>query len=898
MNRQAPPHWMEALLERLLRSARNREGVLGDLAEGWRRLRRHKPALVCDLWYAAQSLSLIGWGILSSARGTARPGLIQDLRQTVRTLLRQPGFSAVVVVTLALAIGANAAVFGIADRLLLRGPEHVRDPDGILRVSARWDVQARGVTATDVFGYVTYSDLASGADALAGIAAYSLGAATTGTGIDARSMRVGYATSSFFPLLGVSPHLGRFFGPNEEGAWGSEDVAVLDYGLWRREYGANPEVIGTSIDIGEEQFVIVGVAPAGFTGVDLLPVDLWLPLPARGRRFRGDWATNRHSSWLRIIARVDPRIGVQRAEQQATAVHRAAATAAAPDELRSGARLEFLPLGLNSSGEESPERPVLRWLVGLAGIVLLIAIANVSSLQLARGARRRREVAVRVALGIGRGRLIGLFLLESLVLAGAGALLGLAVAHFGGGLVRAVLLPDIAWTKPPVNGRVLAFSAVTALAAAVVVGLTPALAARRTDPARSLQLGVRSGGTGGGRVRGALLVVQPALALVLLVGAGLFVRSLIGVRNIDLGFDADHVLVASPSWSSAVSGDPATVGAGADHSPSAVDAAKRARDHFARLPWVQSASLSLGLPFYTSFGVRVRPRDTDTPPPSVTQEPSIMGVSREYFATVGTRRLRGRLFDARDAAATEPVTVVNEAMASVFWPGQEALDRCLTVYDDAIPCVRVVGVVQNVKQWSLTGDAPPMFYVPIEQAREIDGPLLLIRPTGNADEAIERVRAELLRLWPDLPWVNIFPIQRQIDPQVRPWRMGALLFSLFGLLALVVAGSGLYSVLAYLVEQRRHELGVRAALGASSRELLGETVRRGLAPATFGLAIGGLLALPLGHRLEPLLYQTTGHDPLVFGLAGGLLLVVALAGTLVPALRASRADPVTALREE
>jgi predicted permease len=597
---------------------------------------------------------------------------------------------------------------------------------------------------------------------------------------------------------------------------------------------------------------------------------------------------------VRIIARIAPGVGTVRAAAQATAVHRAAAAAEAPDELRSGARLALLPLSRNPYGADPPERAVARWLVAVAGIVLLIAIANVSSLQLARGTRRRREIALRLSLGIGRGRLVAMFLLESLVLAGTAAALGLVVAHFGAEVVRAVLLPEVAWPAPAVDGRVLVFSAAAAIACAVVVGVIPAIAAGRMEPARSMQLGTRSGGERGGGLRRALLVVQPGLALVLLVGAGLFVRSLVGIQGIDLGFEPDRVLVAGPSWSATGEEE---VREDADGGSAAARAATLAHERFARLSWVESASLSLGLPFYTSFGVRVLPMGADTPPSFTGEGPSVMGVSGEYFATVGTERVRGRLFGPEDVAGSEPVAVVNEAMAAAFWPGEEAVGRCLTVYDDPIPCVRVVGVVEDVKQWFLTENPALAFYVPIEQVREISGPLLLIRPVGDADAAIDRVRAELLHLWPDLPWVDVFTIRRQIDPQVRPWRMGALLFSLFGLLALLVAGSGLYSVLAYLVEQRRHELAVRAALGASSQRILAETVRRGLAPAALGIAIGALLAIPLSTWLEPLLYDTGGHDPLVFGAAAGLLLVVALAGAVVPARRASRVDPMVTLRE-
>jgi hypothetical protein len=259
--------------------------------------------------------------------------------------------------------------------------------------------------------------------------------------------------------------------------------------------------------------------------------------------------------------------------------------------------------------------------------------------------------------------------------------------------------------------------------------------------------------------------------------------------------------------------------------------------------------------------------------------------------------VRGRLFTADDLAGSEWVTVVNESMASTFWPGEDAVGQCLTLYDERIPCVRVVGIVRDMKQWSLQELPNLQYFVPIAQAREISGTLILVRPAGEPEESIARVREELVAMRADLPYVNVSTIQRRIDPQIRPWRMGAILFSVFGVLALIVAASGLYSVLAWLVEQRRHEFGVRSALGASTGRILASTIKRGVLPAVIGLAAGALMAFVSGTWLEPHLFETSARDPLVFGGAAGVLLLVAVLGALIPARRAAGVDPMVALRE-
>lgn len=830
------------------------------------------------------------------ARGrliAAWDGLVQDARAAWRSLRRQPGFAALIVVTLAVAIGANAAMFSIIDRLLLRGPDYVRDPDRVGRVYMHTDEPGRGSRTRSVISYPDLAALREGAGSFAQVAGYALGELTTGDGPEARTVRVVYATPDFFPLIGVRPFSGRFFNADEDRPPAGSRVVVLDHGLWATSFGADSGIVGRTIRFSGIPHTVIGIAPPGFTGVELARVDAWLPLASLGNRVRENWQTTRDSRWLSVVARLRDGTGIARADVEATTILRRATPAS---RIQATLRATILPIARDREGRELPEAPVSRWLVGVAIVVLVIACANVANLLLARATRRRREVAVRLALGIGRFRLLRLLLLESLMLAGAGALGGLFIAYRGTPVVRAALLPNVVWTSAPVNGRVVALAVVIAMVTGVLVGLAPALQAGRTDLTGSLKTGARDGGGHRSRLRQTLLVLQPALAVLLLVGAGLFVQSLRHVRSLELGLETDRVLTVNVRWP--------FMDAPSVEQASAERTRRRqfqldALDRLASTPMVEHVSIAIGTPFETGFGVDVKVPGRDSLPELPGGGPYITVVTSDYFATVGTRLVRGRLFTPQDRAGSERVVVVNETMASTLWPDAEALDKCLILFADSVPCARVVGIVRDVHRFRLVEGASMQFYVPSGQELQISGGSLLVRPRDPVlARAVEPLRRELQTLRPDLPYVSIRPLQDTVDPQMRPWRLGAFLFTLFGAMALVLASVGLYSVLAYLVEQRRYELGVRAALGASSGAILRDTLMRGVVPAIAGLAIGVALALALGRFVEPMLFETTARDPLVFGAVSVLLAAVSVAATLVPAVRATRADPLVALRAE
>jgi predicted permease len=818
----------------------------------------------------------------------------QDGRYVLRSLCHSPGFATMVVLTLGLGIGANAAMFGIVDRLLLRGPEHVVEPERVVRVYVTHRNPAGREETRSATGYALYAALRDHAGAFERVAAYSKRDATTGRGAGASELRVALVTWDFFPLLGVRPALGRFFGRDEDRPPQGENVVVLDGGYWERAFGADSGVLGRTLDINGSPFTIVGVAPKGFTGAELERRDAWVPVSARASPPpHPDWPTTWNAEWLDVIGRLKPGVTPRRAGADATAAHQRA-YAGPPGDAFARATLSVAPLRYTGERKESTEVAISRWLVGVAAVVLLVACANAGNLALARVLRRRREVAVRLALGISRGRLVRLLLAESVFLSLAGGAMGLVLALVGGRFIRDVLLPDVLWTASPVDARVLVVTAVAALATGVLVGLVPALQGSRPDLTAALKAGAREGGVQRSRLRGALTVTQAALSVVLLVGAGLFVRSLSKIQALRIGIEPDRVLAVEVAWPN----DPRIPHEEAERLGARRKALyERTLERLRQLPGIEHASLAIGSPFRSSFGVGLSVPGLDSLPRLPGGGPWVSVVTSDYFRTVGTRVLRGRVFTPADGPTSARVAVVSEAMARTLWPDGSAIGRCLLLND--APCSRVVGVVEDARRWQLLHEEPAMqYYIPFGQEGGISGTTLLVRPVGEAVKMIGTVRRELQQLEPAVGYISVQTLQEIINPQIRPWRLGATMFTAFGGLALLVAAIGIYSLIAYLVAQRTHELGVRMALGARAPDIVRLIMSRGIAPAMFGLALGVALALTLGRFVEPLLFQTSPRDLGVFVIVTATLLAFAVLASLVPTWRATRVDPLVALRTE
>jgi len=831
-----------------------------------------------------------------NARGSgALDAVEQDVRQTLRGLRRDPAFAVMAIATLAVAVGANAAMFGIIDRLLLRGPAHVSAPDQLARLYVTQTLPNSRAVTSGWQPYVLYTSARDKTSAFSAVASYAPARLRIGVGVDARFVPVTYATPDLFTLTGVRPALGRFYTADEDRPPIGQQVVVIGYRFWQREYGGDTAIIGKSVRLGDREFRVVGVAPRGFTGVELAPVDAWLPMSARasGIDAQSNWATD----WRGGTASIVGRLAVARpvAEAQLTAMFRRAYSG--PLASMRKASVSLRPIAYNMEGAEPPEIGVARLLAGVALVMLLVAAANTTNLILARAIRRRRELSVRVALGAGRWRLVRLMVLESVMIALLGGLLGIVLARSGGAIIRSTLLPDVAWSEMPIDGRVLLWTAIATLVVGVVVGLVPALRVSGGDVASSLRAGRTGGGSAGnshGVTRTSLQIVQLALSLVLLFTAGLFVRSLRDIRQLDLGYDRGEVLAVDVEF-------PRPDSAGGGANAATLAAQGRYRDlqtRFEHVPGVSSTSIAYGSPLSSVEILRIRVPGRDSLPQA--KGAIVTAVSPGYFATVGTRIVRGRAFDAGEGTGTEPVVIINQAMADAFWPGAEPVGRCVVVLGmrgDA--CARVVGVARDVHHMSLKEPALPQCYLPWGQdPRLVDGSVLLVRVGDDSKHVVAALTAVLRAAVPGVRSAEIKTYEELLDPQVRPWRVGATLFGLFGVIVVAVAAIGLFSIVSYLVAQRTHELGVRIALGARRGQVLRLILGRGLRAAIAGAVLGSAAAMAIAPRVQPLLFDNRARDPLLLAAVATVLLVVATAASLWPSWRATRVDPVLVLRAD
>jgi len=612
--------------------------------------------------------------------------LRQDLRYALRGLRTHPAFAATVVITIALGMGANATMFGIVDRLLFRGPAQIDRPESVVLIETRRMGSPFGNSS---FSYAAYTDYRDHPGAFSSVAVTSRSnPVPLGRGRDATRLSGALVSASFFPTLGPNPALGRFFTADEDDEHHPQAVAVIGYSFWLERFGASRDVLGRPLDIGTQRYRIVGVAPKGFTGVDFTNVDVWLPISAAtDLRFDSSptWTTNRGNTWLTVVARIKPGVSERVAAEQATAVHRAGLRQRIEAEPRVAKFIqpdsEYAELGSvvpgrvrdgASSVVASQDLKVSRLLAIVSFVVLIIACANVANLLLVRGFARRREVAVRLALGVGRGRLIAQLLVEGLLLAALGAAGALLIAQWTSHAVRKLLLGQDAWSTGAIDGRLLGFTGVMTIATGLLTSLVPALSASRTDVSSALKAGAREGGAHRSPVRTALLVVQGALALLLLAGAGVFLRSVANVNALPLGIDLNQVLVADIS-----------------HKAAGISTAEARRlfvqfeSDVRRVPGVKAAAVSIGLPFALNWGV-----DVSVPGrvlPKLPQSPAQYAVTPGYFATLGIPLLAGRAFTVADRAGTAPVVIINAKAASHFFPQQNAVGQCAKVGGDTMP---------------------------------------------------------------------------------------------------------------------------------------------------------------------------------------------------------------------
>src|SRR5205807_9185513 len=691
------------------------------------------------------------------------------------------------------------------------------------------------------------------------------------------------------------PALGRYVTTTEDSPPNGTAVSVLAYAFWQTRYGGRREVLGSTLQIGPTVYTIIGVAPEGFAGlwpvqrpVAFIPITSHASAMAAGRRGESWWTTY-HWQWLSMLGQRKAGVTVAAANADLSnaflrsyAAQRPGSPGLTPAEI--ARPRAFVASVLSERGpSESSVAKVATWLSGGALIVLLIACANVANLLLARALRRRREIAIRLALGVSRARLLSQLFTESVLLAVLGGFAGVVVAEWGGAVLRAQFLAKSSEVSVMGDIRTLLFGGVAALCAGLLTGRAPALT-QHADVAGDLKAGAREGTFQRSRVRIGLLVLQGALSVVLLVGAGLFVRSLRHVRVIPLGYDVDPVLLVDLNLRGMQLDSARNV------------ALRRELLETARaIPGVEHASRQLTVPFWITWDLDLHVAGID----SVHRlgDFELNAVTPEHFATLGTRILRGRGIEAQDGEHAPRVMVASQAMAKTLWPGRDPIGQCVRVGADTAPCSYVVGVAQNIKSEQL-GDDPGLFYYLSTAQWHPEQGGLFVRTHGEAARSAETIRRSLQPVMPGAAYVTVTPLREILGEQTRSWQLGATMFLAFGALALALAAIGLYSVMAYNVAQRTQEMGVRATLGAQQRDLVGLVLNEGLRVGVVGIVIGVVIALAGGQWVGPLLFQESPHDPLVFGFVAVVLLGTTVLASFVPSRRAARVDPMVALRSE
>ena len=812
--------------------------------------------------------------------------MLQDLRYALRSFVRTPGLVAAAVVCLALGIGANATIFGVVDTLLFRAPPHVQDPDRVVRLYFRH--HSPSLYTSSITSYPLYKLISDSARAFDGVAAFTYSQnVSLGRGTDARRVAVVLASASYFPLLGVRPALGRFYAADED-RLGGPAVAVLSYEFWRGAFGGDSGILGRRLQLGRSSYEVVGVAPERFAGVNLQNVDVWVPLTVATPELMGTSYLNEVSFFLQIIGRLRTR-GTAAAEREATLAVRAEdahlhAVYFSRQHLDSNAVALLGPVQLARGPEISQNAKVSVWLAAVSIIVLLVACANVANLLLARSLQRQREVAIRLALGAGWWRLARQVLIESLVLAIAGGIAALFVTLWAGPLIRAFLLPDTPAFTEPLDGRVIAFTGAVAVLTGILAGAVPAWYLGRRDLTPALKAGAGEGRYQRSRMRSVLLMTQVALTVVLIIGAGLFTRSLRNVEGQDFGFDPVHTLLVTIDLRAA------------GYAPAQIHTVHlQILARLEALPGVEAAAATVAHPLGWANAASVSVPGRESIPELPGGGPYYQQVTPGYFAATGTP-LRGRAFTSADREGA--VAIVNETMARRIWPGENAIGKCF-VSGQAKTCTEVIGVVPDARRFGAVEDTSMMFYVPFSgDDSNFFITALVVRARGQPEDWIRPVRSAIQETSPNLPFAQVASLADLIAPSMRPWRLGSAMFSGFALLALVLSAVGLYGVLAYIVTQRTHEMGVRVAMGAQRWDVQRLMVSHGVGVAAIGAAFGALLGLVAGRVLSSLLYGVSPRDPLVLLGAVIVPIVVAAMASYLPARRASHVDPVVALRYE
>jgi predicted permease len=838
----------------------------------------------------------------------------RDLRLAARGLLRAPLFTATAVICLALGIGANAATFSMFDELLLR-PLPVREPERLVNLGAPGPGQGRDSwnqagPSEALFSHPMFRDLARARTPLTGVAAHKLFFANFAYHGRTEFGMGELVSGSYFPLLGLRPALGRLLGPGDDGTLGGHPIAVLSYGYWTSDLGADPGLIGKSIIVNGRTLTVVGVAPRGFEGTTLgtrprvfVPLAMAADLdPGFGPRSGFD---DRKWYWLYLFGRLKPGVSIERARTDLNAAYTPIMVEveaplqegmSAPALARFKARRLTVEDGRRGQSLlHRQTRTPLILLFAITGLVVLIASANVANLLLARAATRSTEMAVRLSLGAGRGRLLAQMLTESLLLAVLGGVASLAVAR-GTLAVIAALIPPVefgAGGSLAIELRLsaLLFAAAVAIGTGLLFGLFPALNSTRPDLVLSLKAGSgkQSSTRGAARFRTSLVTAQIAVSMTLLIAAGLFIKSLRNVGRVDLGLDVDRVVMFGLA--------PMLNG----YEPARSRALfARVEEEVAAIPGVTSVAAS-SVPFLTGStrGGDVRVEGFESGPDTDANS-RLAEIGPGFFRTLGISLLAGREFTVGDRLGAPKVAIVNESFAKKFGLGREAIGRRMATWDSPAGAldIEIVGLVRDTRYNGVKEAEPPIFFLPYRQDADIGAIFFYARVSGALEPILRAVPRVVARLDPNLPVVALKPMAQQVRDNVYLDRMIGTLSAAFAALATLLAAVGLYGVLAYTVAQRTREIGVRIALGADAQRVLGMVLGEVGRMTVVGGLIGVAAALALGRAAQSLLFGLSSYDARVVVAAAVVLGVVAVAAGYVPAWRASRVAPMKALRAE
>jgi putative ABC transport system permease protein len=797
----------------------------------------------------------------------------QDVSYAVRRLAANPAFTLVALVTLALGIGANTAIFSIASGVLLQPPPFA-DPGRLVMV---WNDNSRISEKHDWHSYPNYVDYRDLSTVFSGLSAFNLrGWTLTGAGEPERVPGC-YATANLFDVVGVRPLYGRTF-TREEDLGGATNVVVVSYGFWQRHFGGRAGILGESIVLNGAGRTIVGIMPKEFAFPEG-QTELWVPIPTP------EYRSQRSVMWLQMIGRLKPGISVARAQEDLSRVN-ADIHARVAQQAGYGIFVESY-----ADHVVGRVRPAILILLGAVACVLLIACINVASLLLARGATRDREIALRAAIGAGRGRLVRQLLTESLVLAVLGGVAGVALGWWCLHVLLGMAPPDLPRVQEiGIDGRVLAFTALASMLTGIAFGLVPAVQTARTEPGAALKEGARGSSGRGVWIRRALVVAEVALAVVLLVGAGLMIRSYLTLQRVDLGFRTDHVLT----------GEVLLQGPRYQNSAPAVEFYRQLTTRLAGIPGVQGAAaistiFLTATPSSTNFSIEGRP---DFRPEESVEVP-IDSVTPTYFSAMNVPVLAGRAFTEADSAKAPQVAVINETMAKRFWPGENPIGHRIKwgQLNGDSPWMTIVGIVADTRRTGYDAVVRPEVYLPHAQSGDV-AMTVVVHTTGDPASTGPELKAIVKSLDPQVAVQHVEPLEAAVSEMTSQRRLNTILLGGFAVVATVLALVGLYGVMSYSVQQRTRELGVRLALGATGSDVMQLVLKEGLELVALGLIIGVGTALASSRFLSTILYHVNPSDPATLASISVMTFIIATIACAIPALRAWRVDPVTALRAE